>query len=71
MAYAPRRHQLAPARFYDFSGGLNLSAGIYALEDNELLVCVNFSMDNKGCLTKRKGVHRVNHAQITGYQDSL
>jgi len=65
------RNTLRAARFYDFSGGLNLGRGDFALGKNELRICLNLDLDKRGALTKRRGRKRYNNRQIAGYQDSL
>jgi hypothetical protein len=48
-----------PVLYTDFSGGLNLQAGPYLLEDNQCQDCRNVYANKAGALTKRYGSTRV------------
>jgi hypothetical protein len=48
-----------PVLYTDFSGGLNLEAGPYLLEDNECQDCRNVATNKNGALIKRNGSTRI------------
>lgn len=45
----------SPALYADFSGGLNLEAGPYLVQDNECQDVRNFTANKQGALSKRRG----------------